>query len=1345
MALIDREIEARLKGVPDQAVSKNVSEVLKPNRSDSKANSALNEKVSSLTCLKRDWTHFAEQICMPSELEDVKKLEVAESYSVGAETETFVNSAIKIGDEEIFGDKDLSNAKKGKKIESDELLIQVERYLDNEILPKNLDNDATAADLNTCDIEPPRSDVCYANSTEAMMYSHAGLLGETPDSPVGETGAKGINPEGHEDSKGRERSETYSKVGYDEVTTSQDTNETHHESVASTGADKFQEHLKVKITEKSPSDHSDNSSSLEKNETITGEDHKAAPGYSEAEMNEEILYNETEEEEYGFDDEEEEDLETGNKNEGGTTLENEPNLKYSETESNVTDQNGETILPSTDHENSGSHSGTEDLLKGPLVPDKKRKNDYKDLKAARNKFSRAPDIFEIYQSSTDELFDISESVDEKTGIETEVYKDKAAVERLGIGMHPKKQTVKVGSKDPVDKFLSAILDVQTEIDNAKLSDPIISEAKEENLGQGKMQESKRSDPGTSSPATAKKLSSDPREHGQLGMSVASEEFVLEKTKVTKETSSETSSASKMDSTSSSVMFEEMDADGAKKVDEADEISVDSSPESKQSDGEQLSATMDQVGLNKKVSKTEKGDLISATAAHDVATGGKIDMNGRNETDFSQFASSDNSLTSVRDSGTKTTSDFDTIGVKSPTLINDIDVKSEQASSGNENSGPNKEIEHGTHDNSNVQKIPASGSQERSEIVSNDVKIKGSEEKEKPIGDEALTEYAGKDSELSDGDKALSEYAGKDSELSDGKKAPSEHAGKDSELSDGDKAPSEHAGKDSELSDGDKAPSVHAGKDWELSDGDKAPSVHAGKDSELSEGDKAPSEHAGKDSELSDGDKAPSVHYMKDSELSEGDKAPSEHAGKDSELSDGDKAPSVHYGKDSELSEGDKAPSEHAGKDSELSDGDKAPSVHAGKDSELSDGDKALSEYAGKDSELSDGKKAPSEHAGKDSELSDGDKAPSVHAGKDSELSEGDKAPSEHAGKDSELSDGDKAPSEYAGKDSELSDGDKVPSEHAGKDSELSDGDEAPPQHVSKDDTEKDNANNFIEKVDIKDKKSAGANHGDSLSQEASKSPLIGGSSVAASADSDKNDVPMTTQIQKEPGTLGDIFPNFESESNSINNAETQAKAIKDTSKSSPELPSLSGAQNAGRVAPKDLPKQPLSSTTEKIDESRLKSDTETRERLASIDSLKDVTSIGEILRLSEDEKDIEPLNLLTPDKTYNLDESEEDSDPGLSMNYLSALFAQLESSNLTMSDFVFNSGKFYLKVSAIQKILNLAKDKSRKDSGMPLESPGNDVDMVMGVIKSLNLSTEQIGYGKHDHFVRVQAVVVAPF
>ena len=1223
MALIDREIEARLKGVPDQAVSKNVSEVLKPNRSDSKANSALYEKVSSLTCLKRDWTHFAEQICMPSELEDVKKLEVAESYSVGAETETFVNSAVKIGDEEIFGDKDLSNAKKGKKIESDELLIQVERYLDNEILPKNLDNDATAADLNTCDIEPPRSDVCYANSTEAMMYSHAGLLGETPDSPVGETGAKGINPEGH-DSKGRERSETYSKVGSDEVTTSQDTNETHHESVASTGHDKVQEHLKVKITEESPSDHSDNSTSLEKNETIIGEDHKAAPGYSEAEMNEEILYNETEEEEFGFDDEDEEDLETENKNEGGTTLENEPNLKYSETESNVTDQNGETILPSTDHENSGSQSGTEDLLKGPLVPDKKRKNDYKDLKAAWNKFSRAPDIFEIYQSSTDELFDISESVDEKTGIETEVYKDKAAVERLGIGMHPKKQTVKVGSRDPVDKFLSAILDVQTEIDNAKLSDPIISEAKEENLGQGKMQESKPSDPGTSSPATAKKLSSDPREHGQLGVSVASEEFVLEKTKVAKETSSETSSASKMDSSSSSVMFEKMGADGAKKVNEADEISVDSSPESKQSDGEQLSATMDQVGLNKKVSKTEKGDLISATAEHDVATGEKIDMDGRNETDFSQFASSD-SLTIVRDSGTKTTSDFDTIGVKSLSLINDIDVKSEQASSGNEDSGPNKEIEHGTNDNSNVQKIPASGSQERSEIVSNDVEIKGSEEKEKPIGDEALTEYAGKDSELSDGDKA-----------------PSEHAGKDSELSDDDKAPSEHAGKDSKLSDGDKAPS------------------------------------------------------------------------------------------------------EHARKDSELSNGDKAPSEYARKDSELSDGDKAFSEHAGKDSEFSDGDKAPSEHAGKDSEFSDGDKAFSEHAGKDSELSDSDKAPSEHAGKDSELSDGDKAPSEHAGKDSEFSDGDEAPSEHAGKDSELFDDDEAPPEHVFKDDTEKGNANNFIEKVDIKDKKSAGAKHGDSLSQEASKSPLIGGSSVAASADSDKNDVPKT-QRQKEPGTLGDIFPNFESESNYINNAETQAKAIKDTSKSSPELPSLSGAQNAGRVAPKDLPKQPLSSTTEKIDESRLKSDTETRERLASIDSLKDVTSIGEILRLSEDEKDIEPLNLLTPDKTYNLDESEEDSDPGLSMNYLSALFAQLESSNLTMSDFVFNSGKFYLKVSAIQKILNLAKDKSRKDSGMPLEPPGNDVDMVMGVIKSLNLSTEQIGYGKHDHFVRVQAVVVAPF
>ena len=122
------------------------------------------------------------------------------------------------------------------------------------------------------------------------------------------------------------------------------------------------------------------------------------------------------------------------------------------------------------------------------------------------------------------------------------------------------------------------------------------------------------------------------------------------------------------------------------------------------------------------------------------------------------------------------------------------------------------------------------------------------------------------------------------------------------------------------------------------------------------------------------------------------------------------------------------------------------------------------------------------------------------------------------------------------------------------------------------------------------------------------------------------------------------------------------------------------------------------------------------DKLTSIESLKHLT-IADILRSSDNKNEIkmEYLNHLTSDKTYNLDESEDDRDPGLSLNYLSALFGRLESANLTMSDFVFNSGKFYMKISAIEKILNAPKGfPPVEDSGMPLKATGKH-NVVMGI------------------------------
>ena len=79
--------------------------------------------------------------------------------------------------------------------------------------------------------------------------------------------------------------------------------------------------------------------------------------------------------------------------------------------------------------------------------------------------------------------------------------------------------------------------------------------------------------------------------------------------------------------------------------------------------------------------------------------------------------------------------------------------------------------------------------------------------------------------------------------------------------------------------------------------------------------------------------------------------------------------------------------------------------------------------------------------------------------------------------------------------------------------------------------------------------------------------------------------------------------------------------------------------------------------------------------------------------------------------------TEMDNDSELTLQFLSDLFKQLHSSNISTSDFVFNSGQFYLKAASIAKILAVAASSDQVkphivqthssnsvDSGMPLHA-----------------------------------------
>ena len=123
----------------------------------------------------------------------------------------------------------------------------------------------------------------------------------------------------------------------------------------------------------------------------------------------------------------------------------------------------------------------------------------------------------------------------------------------------------------------------------------------------------------------------------------------------------------------------------------------------------------------------------------------------------------------------------------------------------------------------------------------------------------------------------------------------------------------------------------------------------------------------------------------------------------------------------------------------------------------------------------------------------------------------------------------------------------------------------------------------------------------------------------------------------------------------------------------------------------------------------------------AIADLKSLT-VSDILKLSSEYDSNSNINLALDTTMRDVATSEpidtssqRDNDFDSSLKFLSELFKQLQSTNLSTSDFVFNSGQFFLKASSIAKILKAQRETleisvETADSGMPLQAEGQGND-----------------------------------